>query len=140
MDGGHLVIYPREKIKDRTQLSPAQAIELMKLTMIVGEAMEKGLNRRGIDVVRINYQDNGNWGFHSPAGPFLHVHLYGRAFSSKLQKHGEALYLPRTEIGFYDSVSPLDEGDVAAIREEIERLASSGKYALEAWRVGCENQ
>jgi diadenosine tetraphosphate (Ap4A) HIT family hydrolase len=128
LDGGHLVIYLREKVKDRTQLFPAQAIELMKLTMIVGEAMEKGLNRRGIDVVRINYQDNGNWGFHNPDGPFLHMHLYGRARSAKIQKHGEALYLPREEVSFYAGVQPLDAADVAEIRGEIDRLMATEKY------------
>lgn len=60
LDGGHVMIYPKTPVKDRTLLSPAQAIELMKLSMIVGEAMETGLNKRGIDVVRINYQDMGN--------------------------------------------------------------------------------
>jgi diadenosine tetraphosphate (Ap4A) HIT family hydrolase len=129
LDGGHLVIYPRVKIKDRTQLSPAQAIELIKLTMIVGEAMEKGLNQQGIDVARINYQDNGNWGFHCPEGPFLHLHLYGRAKSSKRQKHGEALYLPRDEAGFYDNVQPLNETDITAIRGEIDRLKATDKYS-----------
>jgi diadenosine tetraphosphate (Ap4A) HIT family hydrolase len=127
-DGGHLVIYPRERVKDRTRLSPALAIELMKLTMIVGEAMEVALNRRGVDVVRINYQDNGNWGFHNASGPALHVHLYGRAKSSRQQKHGEALYLPREEPGFYDDVQPLDEDDAVEIRREIARLLETEKY------------
>jgi diadenosine tetraphosphate (Ap4A) HIT family hydrolase len=127
-DGGHLVIYPKARVQDRTQLAPALAVELMKLTMIVGAAMETALNRRGVDVVRINYQDNGNWGFHNASGPALHVHLYGRAQSSRQQKHGEALYLPREEPGFYDDVQPLNEGDVAEIRSEIERLLETEKY------------
>lgn len=127
-DGGHLVIYPKTPVKDRTQLSPALAIELMKLTMVAGEAMETALNRRGIDVVRINYQDNGNWGFHNAQGPRMHIHLYGRARSSKMQKHGEALYLPREEPGFYDDVQMLDADDVMEIRSELERLMKSEKY------------
>jgi len=43
----------------------------MKLTMMVGEAMATALNRRGIDIGRINYQDNGNWGVFGPEGPYL---------------------------------------------------------------------
>lgn len=127
LDGGHLVIYPKAPLVDRTQLSPLQAIEMVKLTMVVGQAMTSALNRRGIDVVRINYQDNGNWGFHHPAGPKLHIHLYGRARSSRLQKHGEALHLPRDD-DFYRDVQKLNEEDVAAIRAEIEALMKSEKY------------
>lgn len=66
LDGGHLKIYPKERVRDRTCLSPRLAIELMRLTMLVGEAMSIGLNNRGIDVGRINYQDNGNWSVLKP--------------------------------------------------------------------------
>jgi diadenosine tetraphosphate (Ap4A) HIT family hydrolase len=128
LDGGHVMIYPKTPVKDRTLLSPAQAIELMKLSMIVGEAMETGLNKRGIDVVRINYQDMGNWGFGTDTGPILHLHIFGRAASSQHQKHGEALYLPRTIKGFYDHARPLDKEDVEAIREEMNRLLQTDKY------------
>ncbi len=61
-DGGHINIYPKIKLVDRTQLSPKLATELMRLTIVAGEAMTTVLNKRGIDIGRINYQDNGNWG------------------------------------------------------------------------------
>jgi hypothetical protein len=32
----------------------------MRLTMVVGEAMIKVMNDHGVDIVKINYQDNGN--------------------------------------------------------------------------------
>lgn len=128
IDGGHIKIVPKVRVRDRTQLSPELAKELMKLTMVVGEAMVIGLNRRGIDVGRINYQDNGNWGVFNPEGPYLHVHLYGRAKSAKVQKYGDALYLPHRETGFYDSFQPLDHEDVQEIRKEIERLLLTPKY------------
>ena len=54
-DGGHIKIYPIIKVIDRTKLSPKLATELMRLTMLVGEAMTIGLNNRGIDIGRINY-------------------------------------------------------------------------------------
>jgi len=60
-DGGHLVINPELAVEDRTQLSREQAVELLKLTMVVGEAMSTVLTRKDIDIGRINYQDNGNW-------------------------------------------------------------------------------
>ncbi|KAB2837817.1 MAG: hypothetical protein F9K45_12170, partial [Melioribacteraceae bacterium] len=43
-DGGHISINPKVKVVDRTQLSPKLAIELMRLTMLIGEAMTIGLN------------------------------------------------------------------------------------------------
>jgi hypothetical protein len=100
----------------------------MKLTIIVGEAMEVALNRRGIDIGRINYQDNGNWGLFKPQGPYLHIHLYGRAKSAAVQKFGHALNLPRRETGFYDAFQALNDGDIEEIRMEIEKLVSSEKY------------
>lgn len=127
-DGGHLVIHPLTKVKDRTQLSPDQAKDLIRLTMVVGEAMQAALNQRGIDVQRINYQDNGNWGVFDEDGPTMHEHLYGRARSAKLQPFGQALHLPDPSSGFYKGLRPLSGDDVAAIRREIARLLRSPKY------------
>ncbi len=128
LDGGHIKIVPKVRVVDRTELSPELAEELMLLTMVVGEAMAVGLNRRGIDVGRINYQDNGNWGVFSPDGPYLHVHVYGRAKSAKNQKYGDALYLPHRETGFFEGVEPLDADDIREIRAEMMRLLRTDKY------------
>jgi diadenosine tetraphosphate (Ap4A) HIT family hydrolase len=122
LDGGHLIISPKFIIEDRTQLSPAMAIELTKLTMIAGEAMKTALNRQGIDVARINYQENGNW------LPYLHVHLYGRAQSAKTQKFGTPLYFPAQESGFYTTFQPLNSDDIREILTEIEILANDEKF------------
>ena len=70
-DGGHIIIEPRIKISTRQDLTPKQAIELMRLTIVVGEAMEKIMNQNGVDIGRINYQDNGNWSVFKPQGPHL---------------------------------------------------------------------
>ena len=75
LDGGHIKIVPKVRVRDRTELSLQQAMELMKLTMVVGEGMASGLKKRGIDIGRINYQDNGNWRVFDPDGPYLHIHL-----------------------------------------------------------------
>ncbi len=45
-EGGHVRIWPKEKVRDRTKLSPVLAIEYMKLSMIVGEAMLTAMKRR----------------------------------------------------------------------------------------------
>ena len=132
-DGGHLKIAPKHRYVDRTQLEPEVAIELMRLTMITGEAMATALNRRGVDVGRINYQDNGNWSVKKPEGPYLHIHLYGRAKSATIHKWGEACHFPFPETGFYEGFEPLNEGDVEEIRGEMEKLFGEERYQDEKW-------
>ncbi|MHB8660498.1 MAG: hypothetical protein ACYC75_00950 [Minisyncoccota bacterium] len=134
-DGGHIFISPKVRVLDRTQLSPELAIELMRLTMVTGEAMAVALNRRGVDVGRINYQDNGNWGVFKPEGPDLHIHLYGRAKSAVIQKYGEALSFLMPETGFYDSFEPLSDEDVEEIRKEIEFVFIRDKYQDPDWHL-----
>ncbi len=132
-DGGHIVIYPKILVVDRIKLSPRLTIELARLTMLVGEAMTIGLNIRGVDVGRINYQDNGNWSVFKPEGPHLHIHLYGRAKSAAVQKWGDALYFPYLETGFYDACEGLNEEDVAEIQKQIELLEKEKRYTNEEW-------
>ncbi len=135
-EGGHIVIVPKVRVSDRTQLSPALAVELQRLTVIVGEAMTTALNQRGIDIGRINYQDNGNWGVFAPEGSHLHIHLYGRAKSATLQKYGEALHLPRPRsTDFYATFEPLNAEDIKAIRSEIETLFKEEKHQDKHWHL-----
>lgn len=121
-EGGHIHIFPKEKVEDRTKLSPELAKELMKLTMVVGEAMKIGLGRRGVDIGRINYEDLGN------TAQFLHIHVFGRAKTAVKQKYGEAVSLPQRSSGFYDYFKPLDDNDRDEIKKEIERLMETDKY------------
>ncbi len=124
-DGGHIVIDPKVAVEDRTQLTREQAIELVKLTMVGGEAMKSVLTRKGIDIGRINYQDNGNWRAE------LHVHLYGRARDATLQPWGHALAFPPTREDFrreLGHLEPLREDDIIEVRAEIIRLLASEKY------------
>jgi diadenosine tetraphosphate (Ap4A) HIT family hydrolase len=127
-DGGHIQIKPKVAVSDRTQLSPELAIEYMKLSMVVGEAMKIALSNRGIDIGIINYQEMGNWSVFKPEGPKLHMHLFGRAKNAVTQKYGDAVNLPHLETGFYDGFQPLDEGDIAELRREIERVLQTEKY------------
>ena len=124
-DGGHLIINPRVVVEDRTHLSREPAVELMKLTMVAGEAMKNVLTQRGIDIGRINYQDNGNWRHE------LHVHLYGRARGATLQIYGHPLALPPTAQAFKEqmgNLQPLTADDVAALKAEMVRLLATEKY------------
>jgi len=135
MDGGHIVIIPKERFSDRTQLPPSLAIELIRLTMVAGEAMATALNKRGIDVGRINYQENGNWSVFAPEGPYLHVHLYGRAKSATIQKYGDACNFPHRDTGFYDSFESLNDGDIEAIRKEMDSIFKQEKYLDQNWHI-----
>lgn len=124
-DGGHVVIDPKVAVEDRTQLSPEQAVELVKLTMVGGEALKTVLTRKGISIGRINYQDNGNW------RQELHVHLYGRALDAKLQPWGHALAFPPTREAFrkvMGNLESLREDDITELRAEIVRLLTTDKY------------
>jgi diadenosine tetraphosphate (Ap4A) HIT family hydrolase len=124
-DGGHLIINPKVAVEDRTQLTREQAIELVKLTMVAGEAMRTVLTSRGIDIGRINYQDNGNWRHE------LHVHLYGRARGAGIQPYGHPLWFPPTKEAFLREMGNLETltaDDIAALRGEIGRLLQTEKY------------
>lgn len=124
-DGGHIVIDPRVAVEDRTQLTREQAIELVKLTMVGGTALKTVLGQSGIDIGRINYQDNGNWRAE------LHVHIYGRALNAKRQPYGHSLDFCGTREDFrreMGQLEPLSADDAAALREEITRLLASDKY------------
>ena len=124
-DGGHIVINPKTAVEDRTLLDRERAIELMKLTMVAGAAMTTVLTRKGIEIGRMNYQDNGNWRHE------LHVHLYGRARNATIQKWGTFLQLPPTRERFnaeMGNLEPLNAEDIADLRAEIERLLATQKY------------
>lgn len=134
-EGGHIIITPKVRVDNLTLLTPSLAIEQMYLTMLIGEAMTIGLNNRGIDIGRINYQDNGNWGVFKSEGPYLHVHLYGRAKSSIIHKYGEACNFPFRETGFYNNFKPLNGGDVIEVQKQIKYLLESDKYRLSNWNL-----
>lgn len=59
-DGGHIRIRVKdENITDRTKLEPKVAIELMRLTMVVGAAMETAMNNLGVPVVKNKLSRHG---------------------------------------------------------------------------------
>ena len=134
-DGGHVVILPKARVLDRQHLSPKLAIELMRLTVFVGQAMMKVMNEHGVDVGIINYQNMGNWSVFKPEGPYFHYHLYGRAKSAKYQKYGETVFTPLRENDpeFYENFKPLTDEDVRDIGEEIKKLFGEEKFSNKEW-------
>ena len=130
-EGGHLRIWPKDKsITDRSKLSSELAGEYMLLSMIAGEAMEIAMNKVGVNVIKVNYHDMGNWPFKRGETPILHMHIFGRAKDAVKQKFPEAVYLPDRSSGFYDDFDPLSSEDVVQIKNEIDILLGQEKFAL----------
>lgn len=134
IDGGHLWIRAKKKyFSSRIELEPKLAIEVMRLTMLLGEAMQKGMKNRGINVERINYQENGNWAYQKGMNPEFHIHLYGRTKNSKTQIWGEALVFPNKNTGFYDNFERLNNEDIEEIKKQITVLEQDSKFIKENW-------
>lgn len=110
-DGGHLVINPKNPKKDRTVLSKEEIIELALLTNLVGQAFVLGMAKSGVNIGRVNYQDNGN------RKPELHIHLYGRSPDATYQIYGQPIITPRTK---EEKIAQkgLDSNDCTNIRRE----------------------
>lgn len=134
VDGGHIWIRAKEKyFESRTDFEPKIAIEVMRMTMLLGEAMIAGMKYRGIEIERINYQENGNWAYQEGKKPTFHIHLYGRVKNAKTQTFGEALVFPYKETGFYDNFETLNEEDIKEIKKQISTLEKTEKYDISNW-------
>ncbi len=127
-DGGHVRIMSKLKVRDRTKLTTQQALEYTLLSMLVGQALEQGMLKRGIEIGIINYQEMGNWSVFKPEGVTMHMHIFGRAKTAKTQKYGEAVKLPFRDTGFYEGFKPLDKEDIDSIKDEMSKLSVSEKY------------
>lgn len=132
-EGGHVWIMGKEHFNERYELSPKQATEVMRLTMLIGEAVIKGMKNRGIEIGRINFQDNGNWAYLKGLEPTFHIHLYGRTKDSTVQTWGEALNFPNPDTDFYDNMIPFDDEDIEEIKKAIKELEQEDKYKCENW-------
>jgi diadenosine tetraphosphate (Ap4A) HIT family hydrolase len=121
---GHIKIIPKRYIVDRTELTPHEAIELIRFTIIAGKAFVEWMKISWVNIGRINYQDNGNW------NPRFHIHLYGRAVDAKIQKFGDPIIS-----GHRDSFLPLNESDIIAIRYICETLDASEEFSPERWHL-----
>lgn len=133
-DGGHIWIRSKEKyFESRAALTPSQAIEVMRLTMLIGEAMIVGMKRRKIEIARINYQENGNWAYLEGTKPVFHIHLYGRTKNSKSQTWGQALVFPSPSSDFYEKFESLNEEDIKEIVTQISILEKTDKYKVLNW-------
>lgn len=136
LDGGHIRIGCKDgSITDRTKLDPKTAVELMRLSMLIGEAMETALTKQGIPIVKINYQDMGNWAYKAGKLPTLHIHVFGRSKDAVYQPFPESVNLPDRSTGFYECFEPLNNEDIGAIQREVSTLVTEEKYAEHNWEL-----
>lgn len=134
-DGGHIFIEINDhSIAERAQLSPGQSVELTWLLSLTGQAYWDVMPERGLDLYRLNYQDNGNWAFVRGETPVLHVHVYGRTRNEAHQEYGQALRFPYVDTGFYDTFEALTAEDIAALRQRICDLAATPRFQDECWK------
>jgi diadenosine tetraphosphate (Ap4A) HIT family hydrolase len=123
-DGGHLILLKKQSLSDRSDLGCEEAIDFMRITMIVGRAMYDVL---GIE--RMNYEDLGNWSLDEPGGARMHLHFFGRAREQIHQIRGQHIFLyPKDHKIYKGHLEPLDAADLQRLRARIAELADEPKY------------
>ncbi len=134
-EGGHLRIKSKEKeFSSRMDLNPDEAKEVMRLSMMTGEVLKRGMISRGIPIVRINYMEAGNWAVKKNKPFFFHIHVYGRASDAKVQVWPEAVQLPSRDTGFYDDFVPLNDEDMEELKKQFSIVENEERYKLENWK------
>ncbi len=121
-EGWHIKITPKKMLVDRTCLSPREAIELMRSTIVAGRAMIAWMEKRWVHIGRINYQDNWNW------KPELHIHLYGRAIDATIQRYWDPI-----KPGHRNEFEPLDEYDIGEIKNMCTVLFKLEEFSDKDW-------
>ena len=136
-EGGHIRVDCKiAGVKDRTHLTPAQAVECARLLMLTGEAYKIAMKNRGVDIIRMNYQDMGNWYYKYNHPEALIINIFGRVLGCKHQPFPEAVYLPDRSTGFYDNFKPITAEDEKEIQKQMNLLLkTSAKYSKELWRI-----
>jgi diadenosine tetraphosphate (Ap4A) HIT family hydrolase len=135
-EGGHIRIFPKNhKVTCINDLAPKEAIELIRLEMVVREAMMEGMNQQGVKVAWVNLEDLGNWAFKRKETPRLHIHFFGRASTATKQLWPEAVYLPDRSSGFYNGFLPLTDEDMKLIGHLIEKKLKEQKYSDSNWKI-----
>jgi diadenosine tetraphosphate (Ap4A) HIT family hydrolase len=127
-DGGHLILIKKKKVRDRSDLSYQEAIDFMRITMIVGRAMYDVL-----DIERMNYEDLGNWGIDEPGGAKMHLHFFGRAREQVHQIRGQHMFLyPKDHKIYRGHLKPLNNDELKRLKTRIDELVNEEKYTTMA--------
>jgi diadenosine tetraphosphate (Ap4A) HIT family hydrolase len=131
-DGGHLIMVKKEKVTDRSDMTYREAIDFMRVSMMVGKAMYKVLG-----VERVNYEDLANWGLDDPGGPKMHLHFFGRARRQIHQIRGQHISLFPKDHPIYDGhLKPFTTDEAEKLRVKIEEISHEEKYVKMAELAG----
>jgi diadenosine tetraphosphate (Ap4A) HIT family hydrolase len=131
-DGGHLILFKKRPVGDRSELNCEEAIDFMRISMIVGRAMYDVL---GIE--RMNYEDLGNWGLDEPGGAKMHLHFFGRAREQIHQIRGQHIFLyPKDHPIYKGHLEPLGDEDRRRLGTRIAEIADEPKYQKMAKLAG----
>lgn len=135
-DGGQVDIEEKHHLQDRLLITPDVELELTYLTHLVATAYKKVMIHNGVPIVRLNYQDNGNWAYFTDGVPVpsMHLHIYGRIFESEKQALPNAVTFPDPFKcnDFYDW-EPLTNKDVEDLRKEILSLSKTDQFNFKRW-------
>lgn len=142
-EGGHMMILAKGdkyRYDSRLDFLPSEALEEQRLSQMISIAYKEAMKKQGIDIIRINYFEAGNWAWKKDENgnikkPHFHEHIFGRTVDAKYQKFPDAPYLPDRSTGFYDGFEPLTDEDIEIIISEMEKLENSEKYNISKWKV-----
>jgi diadenosine tetraphosphate (Ap4A) HIT family hydrolase len=136
-EGGNMRIYAkRQSIQERRDFTPAEAVDFIRLSSAAGEALQRAMNKRGVEVIKINFAELGNWAYKYGHQLVFHEHIFGRVLGAKHQPYPEAVQLPDRETGFYDGFEPLNDGDKQAVKAEMQVIMATPKFADKSqWRL-----
>ena len=131
-DGGHLILIKKETVTDRSDMTHHDAIDFMRISMVVGKAMYEVL---GIE--RMNYEDLGNWGVDNPGGAKMHLHFFGRAREQTHQIRGQHIFLYPKGHNIYDGhLKAFGADEIKKLRARIKDILKEEKYQKMAELAG----
>lgn len=131
-DGGHLIMVKKKKVTDRSDMTYREAIDFMRISMMVGKAMYQVLG-----VERMNYEDLANWGLDDPEGPKMHLHFFGRARRQVHQIRGQHLSLfPKGHPIYEGHLKPFTNDEAEKLKVKIEEISREEKYMKMAELAG----
>jgi diadenosine tetraphosphate (Ap4A) HIT family hydrolase len=124
----------RERVTDRSDMTYMEAIDFMRVSMLVGKAMYQVLG-----VERVNYEDLANWGLDDPEGPKMHLHFFGRARRQVHQIRGQHLSLFPKGHPIYDGhLKSFTEDEVERLKVKIVEISREEKYVRMAELAGIK--
>lgn len=142
-EGGHIKIHAlgdKYRFDSSLDFTPDLVLEEKRLCQMICESYIKAMKKQGIDIIRINFFEAGNWAWKPDKDgnikkPFFHEHIFGRTENAVKQKWPEAVYLPDKSTGFYDDFKPLNDEDIECIKEEMQLLEEQEKYNNANWKI-----